>query len=69
MDQLLDEFGLPARIEGCAADALIDKIGSDKKVRAGRVNWVLPTVPGEVEIRDDVPLDDVRAVVVALGAQ
>lgn len=68
VNQLLDEFGLPARIEGCAADALVDKIGSDKKVRAGRVNWVLPTVPGEVEIRDDVPLEDVRAVVVALGA-
>jgi 3-dehydroquinate synthetase len=67
-DRLYDEFGLPARIEGCAADALLDRIGSDKKVRAGRVNWVLPTVPGEVEIRDDVPLEDVQAVVVRLGA-
>jgi 3-dehydroquinate synthase len=68
LDHLCDEFGLPARIEGCAADALLDKIGIDKKVRAGRVNWVLPTAPGEVAIRDDVPLEDVRAVVVELGA-
>jgi 3-dehydroquinate synthetase len=68
VDRLCDDFGLPARIAGCPADALLDRIGSDKKVRAGRVNWVLPTLPGEVVIRDDVPADDVRAVLGELGA-
>ncbi len=68
VDRLCDEFGLPGRIEGCSADALFDRIGSDKKVRDGRVNWVLPTAPGEAEIRDDVRPEDVRAVLAELGA-
>lgn len=68
VDRLLDDFGLPARIEGCPAPAILDRIGSDKKVRAGRVNWVLPTTPGEVIISDAVPAADVRAVLAALGA-
>ncbi len=67
VDRLLDDFGLPARIEGCATDAILDRIGSDKKVRAGRVNWVLPTTPGEVEISDAVSTGDVRAVLEELG--
>ena len=40
----------------------------DKKVRAGRVRWVLPTAIGTAEVRDDVPKDLVRAVVAASGA-
>jgi 3-dehydroquinate synthase len=68
VDTIFDAFGLPARIEGCSAAALLDRLGSDKKVRAGRVNWILPTDPGCVEIRDDVPLTDVRAVLAELGA-
>lgn len=67
VDRLLDDFGLPTRIEGCATDAILDRIGSDKKVRAGRVNWVLPTAPGEVAISDAVPTEDVRAVLEELG--
>lgn len=68
VDALFDTFSLPSRIDGCAADRLLDRIGSDKKVRAGRVNWILPTAPGEVVIRDDVPVEDVRAVLRELGA-
>ncbi|MGN6361585.1 MAG: 3-dehydroquinate synthase [Thermomicrobiales bacterium] len=67
-ERLLNEFGLPAHIEGCASAALLDRIGSDKKVRAGRVHWILPCGPGEVVIRDDVPPDAVRAVLFELGA-
>jgi 3-dehydroquinate synthase len=69
MDRLLDDFGLPARIEACPAPAILDRIGSDKKVRAGRINWVLPTSPGEVTISDAVPADDVRAILAELGSQ
>lgn len=68
VDSLFDAFGLPARIEGCSAAALLDRLGSDKKVRAGRINWIMPTAPGCVEIRDDVPLEDVRAILNELGA-
>jgi 3-dehydroquinate synthetase len=40
VDELYDAFGLPTRIDDLAADALLDRIGSDKKVRAGLVNWI-----------------------------
>ena len=65
---LVDAFGLPARIEGCARADLLARIGSDKKVRAGRPNWIVPVGPGEVIITDDVPLDEVGAILTELGA-
>lgn len=68
VDECCDAFGLPGRIEGCSAGALLVRMGSDKKVQAGRVNWVLPTIPGEVIIRDDVDLALVQAVLLDLGA-
>lgn len=68
VDRLLDAYGLPNRIAGCAIDALLARMSGDKKVRGGRINWVLPIGPGEVEVRDDVPVEDVRAVLAELGA-
>ena len=68
IDALLDDLGLPARIDGCAVDDLLRRIGSDKKVRQGRVHWVLPAAPGQVGIYSDVPTDEVRAVLEELGA-
>lgn len=68
MNRLIDDYELPARIEGCASADLLARIGSDKKVRAGRVNWILPTAPGEVIISDEVPLDEVATIVRELGA-
>jgi 3-dehydroquinate synthase len=65
---LVDAFGLPDRIEGCPRADLLARIGSDKKVRAGRPNWILPVAPGEVIISDDVPLDEVAAILGELGA-
>lgn len=34
----------------------------DKKASAGKLRFVLPTRLGHVELVDDVPTDDVRAV-------
>ena len=65
---LVDAFGLPDRIAGCARADLLARIGNDKKVRAGRVHWILPVGPGEVIISDDVPLDEVGAILGELGA-
>jgi 3-dehydroquinate synthase len=65
---LVDAFGLPDRIEGCVRADLLARIGNDKKVRAGRVNWILPIGPGKVIISDDVPLDEVGAILGELGA-
>lgn len=61
-------FALPQRIEGCAIDALLARMAGDKKVAEGRIHWVLPRELGVVEVRDDVPLAAVRAVLAELGA-
>jgi 3-dehydroquinate synthase len=39
----------------------------DKKAIAGRLRFVLPTKIGHVQLYDDVPEADVRAVLDALG--
>ena len=66
---LLQAYGLPTAIPaGVDPARLLELTLRDKKVRAGRVRWVLPTVIGRAEVRDDVPEDLVRAVVEAAGA-
>ncbi len=63
-DRLLQAYGLPiAILPGIAPQQLIELTLRDKKVRAGRVRWVLPTAIGAAILRDDVPEALVRAVV------
>ncbi|HYO08856.1 MAG TPA: 3-dehydroquinate synthase [Tepidisphaeraceae bacterium] len=48
--------------------AIVDGMIFDKKVKAGRVRFVLPDRIGHVVIRDDVPAEAVREVVESLRA-
>jgi 3-dehydroquinate synthase len=67
---LLEAYGLPTRIPaGVDPARLLELTLRDKKVRAGRVRWVLPTAIGAAEVRDDVPEELVRGVVEAAGAK
>jgi 3-dehydroquinate synthase len=68
-EQLLTTLGLPTRLEGVSATALMGAIFWDKKVRAGTVRWVLPTALGHSAVVSDVPLDAVRAALLAVGAE
>jgi 3-dehydroquinate synthase len=68
--RLLHAYGLPTALpSGVDPRRLLELTLQDKKVRAGRVRWVLPTAIGAAEVRDDVPEDLVRAVVAAAGAE
>jgi 3-dehydroquinate synthase len=61
---LLQAYGLSTTIPASVdAAQLLELTLRDKKVRAGRVRWVLPTAIGAAEVRDDVSEDLVRAVV------
>jgi 3-dehydroquinate synthase len=61
---LLSAYGLPTAVPaGVTADRLLDLTLRDKKVRAGRVRWILPTTIGAAIVRDDVPEALVREVV------
>lgn len=54
-NDLLLAFGLPLAAEALSRDQVRAAIGRDKKVRGGRVSWVLARRVGEVEVRRDVP--------------
>jgi len=63
----LEAVGLPVGLQGLGDDGwsaaeLIDLMGQDKKVQAGKVTFVLARGIGEAFITDDVDPDDVAAV-------
>ncbi|MCX2725951.1 3-dehydroquinate synthase [Thermomicrobium sp. 4228-Ro] len=60
-DELLDAAGLPRSID-LPIEAVLERLRYDKKVEGGVPTWILPTRPGRVVIRRDVPLDAVRDV-------
>ena len=57
--RLIDSAGLPTAWPDLAADAVLDSLQGDKKVRDGRLRFVMPTSIGTVEIRDDVSRDEI----------
>ncbi len=57
---LLDSLGLAREPLPYPIDDVLGRLGTDKKRRAGRLRWVLPTADG-VEIHTDVPDDIVTA--------
>jgi 3-dehydroquinate synthetase len=62
--RLLQRFGLPTGPKRWPAEDLLRVMRSDKKNVAGRLRLVLPRRLGEVALFDDVPEDEVRAVLV-----
>ena len=61
--RLLSALGLPLQVDPAwSSDALLQAMRTDKKNRAGRLRFVLPTRLGEVRLVDQVPESDVRAV-------
>lgn len=63
--EVLHSFGLPTRIPATIdSQRILQRIGSDKKVRSSRVRWVLPTAIGATIVRDDVSQELVAQVLV-----
>ena len=55
---LLQRCGLPIQAPELEASAVREAMLHDKKVRDGRVRFVLPSAIGQVVIRDDINLDE-----------
>ncbi|MDB5077708.1 MAG: 3-dehydroquinate synthase [Chloroflexi bacterium] len=63
-DRLLQSLGLLAPLTPLDADAVYERLFLDKKVKAGRIRWVLPgRQPGNVVVRDDLPEGVVRELI------
>jgi 3-dehydroquinate synthase len=69
LKELLDKLGLPTEIQGLPVKKIVGALAIDKKVLAGKVNFVLPERLGKVVIRNDVPLSMVRQALSELGAK
>ncbi|GAB1539416.1 hypothetical protein NUACC21_20820 [Scytonema sp. NUACC21] len=62
-DALIQKAGLPTQLPpGLNVDGIVDALQLDKKVKAGKVRFILPTQIGVVQITDEVPSDTIRQV-------
>ncbi len=69
LEALLARLGLPTRIPGhIPTDVLLEWMKRDKKVKAGKIQFVLPKGIGEVYITDDVAEEELREAAQACGA-
>jgi len=67
IEHLIEKSGLPGRIGvKLSVDDIIQVLFLDKKVQAGKVRFVLPERIGRVVVRNDVPEDIVRNVIIGL---
>lgn len=66
---LLENLGLPTEVAALPADKLIAALGIDKKVRGGKVQFVLPEKIGKVCICDDVPVKLIRQALMEIGCR
>jgi 3-dehydroquinate synthase len=63
-DHLLQALGLLQPLPALSGYATFERLSLDKKVKAGRVRWILPgRMPGTVSVRDDIPAEIVRKLV------
>jgi 3-dehydroquinate synthase len=66
----VDHVGPRPRVSDLGAAKVLDALSRDKKAKAGRVPFVLPTAIGRVAIHDDVARDEVlRALRVMAGRE
>jgi 3-dehydroquinate synthase len=66
---LLEKLGLPIEIEGLPIGKIIQALSVDKKVREGKVQFVLPEKLGKVAIINNVSLKIIRDVLKEIGAK
>jgi 3-dehydroquinate synthase len=64
---LIQKAGLPAQIPGELEDeAVLDLLQTDKKVKDGKVRFVLPTAIGQATVTDQVQATQIRSVLQSL---
>jgi 3-dehydroquinate synthase len=62
LEKLLKKIGLPTELPNLDPETMIRILSHDKKVKDGKVRFVLPEKIGKVVIRDDVDPDIIRRI-------
>ena len=65
--RLIRSAGLPSQWPDLDPDLVLSTLQGDKKVRNGRLRFVMPSGIGAVSIMDDVSSDEIRACLAAMG--
>ena len=60
--ELLERAGLPTKVKDVDPLGIIKALSRDKKVKEGKIRFILATEIGKVEIRDDVPPEVIKEV-------
>jgi 3-dehydroquinate synthase len=68
LEGVLERLGLPVRIAGLRADDIMTAARSDKKAVEGTLRLVLLRRLGEVEVVAGAPAEEIRRVLISLGA-
>jgi 3-dehydroquinate synthase len=63
---LIERAGLPVHGLSLDVDAVVNAMAFDKKVKSGKLRFIVPDRIGRVLIRDDVPVDLIRYAVQSL---
>jgi 3-dehydroquinate synthase len=63
----VDALGRRPSLAGLGEEEILAALARDKKARAGRVPFILPTRIGEVVVEPDVSTDEIRAALRAMG--
>ncbi len=58
--ELLNKAGLPTQWPGLKFEDVFDSLKADKKVRDGKIRFVIPKEIGNVEIRDDINSEEIK---------
>jgi 3-dehydroquinate synthase len=66
---LLENLGLPTAVESLTVRQVVRALGIDKKVKGGKIQFVLPERIGKVCISSDVPVKLVKQVLTELGCR
>jgi len=66
---LLDKIGLPTELDKIPSSKIIDALTLDKKIRGGKIQFVLPEKLGKVVVKNNVPVGAIKQVLKELGAK
>ncbi len=67
LEDIVRRYQLPVRLGGLDFELLYELMKRDKKVKAGKIRFVLPVSIGNVEIVDDVSIEQIKSAIEYLG--